>query len=455
MPVTRIILACFFFMCSNIISADTKTDGWYTEGNFIPNQRIKISLTNTLSIDRVEFPVTIHRYQLPVQNIPYEWITVVDPSLPSKPKPTEEEFREKGATATFFEETNGHYLVYQQDDLDKDGIWDELFFMVDIAAQPTKTIYLYIGFTERGLFEHKTHASIGWYSRHPVPFWEAEYIGWKLYYPTDVDMHGKRKPMLTAYPEYQGNLGGYYMPFEYGTDIMAVGNTFGAGGICLFENPAYPDSISRPRFSPFKNRGPLYDTRYSFDVVANGPVRSMIRVKTMNWHTDTGEYELEQLYTAYARKSFSTCKVTFTKFLPERCDVSFGCGIRKVMGEYKSYHNGGIIMSFGKDFNPYPPMTFNGSTLVSYRDFRVGFEGIALVVKDNYKPDYVDIKSFEGNYGFRIPATPDRSYEYMIMGGWNEGVINNTEEKFREYVLTEALKYNTPIHITIGPLEEK
>ena len=450
--ITTLFYLCF---CFTTISAVAAADTWYTEGDFKPTQRIKVTLTNTLDIDRPACPVTIRLQQLPIQNIMYEYITVVDTTLPSQPKPDEKEFREKGAGAVVYEETYGHFLIYQQDDIDKDGIWDELFFMVDMKARETKTLYLYIGFTERGMYEHKTHAAIGWYARHPMPFWETEHIGWKLFYPTDVDMHGKRKPMLTAYPEYKGNLGGYYMPFEYGSDIMAVGDTFGAGGICLFEFPSLPDSISRPRFSPYKNKGHLYDTRYSFDVVANGPLRSMIRARTMNWKTGAGDYELEQLYTAFAGKSYSTCRVAFTKFFPETGPVGFGCGIRKVMGEYKTFQEKGVVISIGRDFNPYPPLTFEGSTLVSYNDLTVTFEGIALVVKDSYSPEYVNVKSFEGNHVMRIPATQDHAFEYMFMGGWNDGKVNNTEEKFTEYVITEALNYNTPLTMRIGKLENK
>ena len=455
MKTKRLINLIFLFYCIPIISVTAAADNWYTEGNFKPTQRIQVTLANTLDIDRPACPVTIRLDQLPTRNIMYEYITVVDTTLPSNPKPDEKDFREKGATAIVYEETNGHYLEYQQDDIDKDGIWDELFFMVDMKARERKTLYLYIGFTERGMYEHKTHAALGWYGRHPMPFWESEHIGWKLYYPTDIDMHGKREPMLTAYPEYQGNLGGYFMPVEYGSDIMAVGNTFGAGGICLFEHPSLPDSISRPRFSPYKNKGHLYDTRYSFDVVTNGPLRSMIRARTMNWKTGAGDYELEQLYTAFAGKSYSTARVSYKKFYPETGPVMFGCGIRKVMGEYKTYQNKGVVISFGSDFNPYPPLTFEGSTLISYNDLIVTFEGIALVVKGSYSPEYVTIKSFEGNHAMRIPVTPDHYYEYMIMGGWNEGAINNTEDEFREYVVTEALKYNTPLKMRIGKLENK
>ena len=429
--------------------------GWYTEGDFAPGQRIAVTVSNPLNVEHKDCPITIQRTALPDQNIQELWVTVVDPALPPNPKdPTMEDLKKAGAEV-LRKETNGHFVEYQLDDVDKDGIWDELFFLTNLKARETKTIYVYVGFTERGLIPHKTHAGVGYYGRHVVPFWEAEYIGWKLWYPTDVDMHGKRTPMLTAYPEYQGNLGGYYMPMEMGTDIMSVANTFGAGGICLFENAAIPDSVSRPRFTPFSEKGPLHDSRYTFDVVANGPLRSIIRAKTMNWRSGKGEYALEQLYTAIAHKSYATCRVQYTEFNPDNRDVRFGCGIREIMNQNDSFNQGGTVISFGKNVNPYPPQTFSGSTIVAYRDFRVGFEAIAMVVKDSYQPKYRNIKGFSGNHVFSFPVTPDMKYEYMIAGAWNEGAVNKTPEEFKKYVLDEANFFNNPVKLTIGGMETK
>ncbi|MEP6597159.1 MAG: hypothetical protein ABJA71_14495, partial [Ginsengibacter sp.] len=45
-------------------------NGWYTEGNFIPQHRIKITVTNSLKIQLKDQPVIVDRLQLPFQNIP-------------------------------------------------------------------------------------------------------------------------------------------------------------------------------------------------------------------------------------------------------------------------------------------------------------------------------------------------------------------------------------------------
>ena len=291
---------------------------------------------------------------------------------------------------------------------------------------------------------------MGYYGRHMVPFWESELMGWKLWYPTDVDLHGKRNPMLTAYPEYSTNLSGYFMPWKYGSDIMTVSTSFGAGGICLFEIPAEPDSVSRPRFSPDSGKGPFVDTRFSFDVVVNGPLRSMIHVNTLNWNTGAGQYEVEQCYTSYAAKSYATCAVKFSKFFTVESSTHFGCGIREIMSEQDTYQKDGVVISMGKSIEIRPVDEDIGD-----EGLMVDFEGIALVVKDEYKPGYVNIKGFGGNHVFRIPVTSGHTFEYMIAGGWSEGSVNNTAVEFRDYMIEEALKYNNPVRIQVYEIEEK
>ena len=211
-------------------------DGWYTEGNFVPQHRIRIKVTNSLKIQLKDQPVVIDRTQLPFQNIPERSVAVVDPDLPENTEPTAAELKKMGGYVKH-KETNGHAVELQLDDLDKDGIWDEIFFLTTLEPGETRDFFVYTDAYERGLYPHQVHADIANYGRHTVPLFESKNMGWKLWYPHDLDLHGKRAPMLTAYYEYSTNLSGYYMPWEMGTDIMTVAKTFGAGGMCIFENP--------------------------------------------------------------------------------------------------------------------------------------------------------------------------------------------------------------------------
>jgi hypothetical protein len=434
----------FFLSTLSLFSDISAQDGWYTEGDFKPTIRV-IDLYET-------------------------WVTVVDPTLPPQPEPSEEQLRKFGGHLTR-KETNGHAIHYQLDDIDRDGIWDDLFFMSDFKPGEIKVFYIYIGESTRGMYEHETHAEIGNYGRHNVPIWESKQVGWKLWYPTDVDLLMKPRPVLVGNMEDVLNISGYNVPVEFGIDGMTVSNTFGAGGICLFEYPDNLESVSRPRFSPYKDKGPLHNTRYAFDVVYNGPLRSTIRAHTMNWTSKKGIYELTQYYTAYKNKSYSTCKVVFNQFITQEPNTLFGCGIRAIMNEDKVYIKDGVIISFGKDvllLNPTKFEPFHNKVIVD-------FEGIALVVKDIYNPQYQFIPLPRGdsanemmelqgiqsdmiigtNHTFRLPVTKDLTFEYLIAAAWSKGYVNKSAEEFKNYVTQTAGEYNNPIRIKTLKLERK
>lgn len=55
------------------------------------------------------------------------WITVVDPNLLSCAGPDKKTLSIYGGHQ-LLAEVNGNAVFHQLDDLDKDGIWDELFF---------------------------------------------------------------------------------------------------------------------------------------------------------------------------------------------------------------------------------------------------------------------------------------------------------------------------------------
>ena len=456
----RVLLFVIPLILASAAAAQERA-GWYTEGDFAPSQRLEITLVNTLDIDRSECPIVITREQFPVKKLHEMWVTVVDPSAPSKPEPTKEELSFVGGHG-MRGETNGHQIFYQLDDLDKDGVWDELYFQTNLKSREQKHLFIYFGFSGRGWNPHGTHATIGSYMRHIIPWWESANIGWKLWFPTSVDMYGKRKPVLMSERMCIDNLCGYYgVPkanSDYGSDIMGVGSSFGAGGIGLFEIPERLDSISVPRFTPLQgkkisernfNEDQITDTRYSFDVVVNGPVRSIIRIRTMNWNTGRGYYECIQDYTAYTNQSYSTCKVTFTSFFPHAEGASFACGIKAHADPPGNTVEKGIAIRAGVE------QVADPDDDTGQKSHKVDFVGSALVVKDQYQPEYQRINGLGGNHTFRIPVTKDLTYEYLIAGAWSEGVVYNTPEAFHAYVRKTAREYNNPVQVRCSELEVK
>jgi len=249
------------------------------------------------------------------------------------------------------------------------------------------------------------------------------------------------------------NLDGYGVSAinrDWGSDIQSVAGSFGGGAICLFENPAEPDVVSMPRFTPTRkelapksnwNAGQISDTRYAYEVVVNGPVRSMIKIKGMNWNSGKGLYEYEQYYTVYAKQSYTTSKVQFTTFSPEVDGVRPGVGIRKKSGEDLFVQEGGVIISGG------PEAIKDPENIDDREETIVDFIGTALVVKDAYKPAYQFVSSRSGNHTFRLTPAEDNSFEYLLSSAWSEGAVYNNRKDFAEYIRTTKLEYESPVDV--------
>jgi hypothetical protein len=197
------------------------------------------------------------------------------------------------------------------------------------------------------------------------------------------------------------------------------------------------------------NAGQISDTRYAFDVVCNGPMRSAIGVRTMNWKSGVGEYEVEQLYTAYASQSYSTCRVKFSKFETSREGIMLGCGIRKKPQEKDFFQEGGVLITAG------PEVILNPDEERGRRGVPVDFIGGAIIVREIDKPQYVYVPSHEGNHCFKVAPGEDRAFEYMIANGWSEGEILRNFEEFKDYVIKSAAAWNRPVKVSISDVERK
>jgi hypothetical protein len=257
--------------------------------------------------------------------------------------------------------------------------------------------------------------------RHTVPFWESENVGWKLWFPTDIDIFAKRKPMLMSNRLYMGNLDGYGVSAEnpdYGADIQSVDDSFGGGGIGVFEG----DVLARPRFSPGAdldhrfNAGQQSDTRYAFEVVTNGPLRSMVRIRTMNWNTGQGRYALEQTYTAYAGQNYTTAQVHFLTWEPGAQGADFAVGVRRRPGQNFEVQEGNRVVTAAPEAlrNPDDVEGLQQQAPILYA-------GTALVVPDEAHGQYQLMEERGGNHVYRIPARADGTYRYMLAAGWSEG----------------------------------
>ena len=216
--------------------------------------------------------------------------------------------------------------------------------------------------------------------------------------------------------------------------------------------------VSLPRQTPKKaelapksswNAGQISDTRYAYEVVTNGPVRSIIKIKGMNWDSGNGFYEYEQFYTAYANQSYSTSKVKFTTFNPKSPDVKMGCGLRKKPREDYFYQKGGVLISSG------PEGIKDPENIDDREELLVDFIGSAIVVKDIYNPTYHFVPDHRGNHTFKINSSKNNGFEYMIASAWSEGAVYTNKRDFTEYILKSAAEYNNPVQTKLVEIQKK
>jgi len=436
------------------------THPWYSQGDFAPEMRIEYNIKNPLNRAVTNASVIIRRENFPMPDLHEMVITIVDPAGEPRPEPTDSVLNVQGGHQLRAEK-NGRMLFHQLDDIDKDGIWDELFFQMDLKAKETKTVYIYLGENIRGWNKHHTHANIGSYCRHIMPFWETEEVGWKIWFANSCDAYGKRKPMLVSPVLYTENVDGYGIAninHDYGSDIQEVAPSFGASAICLFEDPDNPNVVSMPRKTPVKqslapkslwNAGQISDTRYAYDVVVNGPIRSMVKIKAMNWDSGAGYYEYEQYYTAYAHHNYCISDVRFTTFQPRKANVLAGCGMRKKPQENNFVQKKGFLVSSGPEEVRDPEKIDQRENIV------VDFIGGAIIVKDCYKPQYRFVADYDGNHVFCVTPDASHHYEYMVCTAWSEGTKLTNKEDFIKYVEDMAEEFNHPLTTAFVGIDQK
>jgi len=222
--------------------------------------------------------------------------------------------------------SEGDTIPAQLDDTDADGNWDELFMVADFAANEKRDFQLV--WSEKEVdFPKRTSVRFGKREGadipvHPAlsdtlpadglpksvgyqpyqtdgPSWENDKVGFRHYFDgrNAKDLFGKKTSQMS--PEDVGiNSEGavednYHVMEDWGRDILAVGNSVGLGGVALMVEgePArlgvtVNDSINNVEESIFQ-------------IVEEGPVRSIIQYDYHNWQTHNRSYDVREVSTIW------------------------------------------------------------------------------------------------------------------------------------------------------------
>ncbi|HYE59026.1 MAG TPA: DUF4861 family protein [Rhodothermales bacterium] len=202
--------------------------------------------------------------------------------------------------------TDGTYteIPSQRDDLDGDGRRDELFVLLDLARSETAVLEVreaaaeprypartqaFLKVQQGGRFENGKYVGggpfvaltgrtaippeqvqdTGW-SYFEGPIWESDRVGFRFYLDarSRFDVFGKSTPDLVLH-DIQGN---YHAVSDWGADVLKVSASLGVG------TPAVVAQGGLQTLGTAPGR--------TFEVVANGPLRAILRQTYTGWDVD-------------------------------------------------------------------------------------------------------------------------------------------------------------------------
>ncbi|HJX70995.1 MAG TPA: DUF4861 domain-containing protein, partial [Bacteroidales bacterium] len=220
----------------------------------------------------------------------------------------------------------GDTIPCQLDDLDRDGSWEQLFFVADIPAEGTITLNLKwiksqpeyvirtsVRFGKRSsektpvqpkisdtLQASQVHKALGYQPyQTDGPFWENDRVGFRHYFDgrNANDLFGKKVPWMS--PDTVGiNAQGavednYHVMADWGRDILSVGNSVGIGGFGLMIG----DSIARLGITGADTLNNI--EKSIFTILTEGPVHSLMNFKYKNWHAGDRIYQVDEKTTIW------------------------------------------------------------------------------------------------------------------------------------------------------------
>ncbi len=207
-------------------------------------------------------------------------------------------------------DANGRSYINQIDDLDFDGVPDELTFVADFNPGEEKVFTVRGAAVTGGLPSRPRTDAADWKKidgvlrsiddddvpgsnrvrgayRFDGVGWESEVTAYRLYLDdrNAVDILGKHKPGL--YWNFIGTSGvDYQNDADWGMDVLHVGSALGIGGIGFW----VADSVLKP----------LTIDRQRTRIIARGPVRAVVSVTYEGWDVGGAKVTLRSTFLQYA-----------------------------------------------------------------------------------------------------------------------------------------------------------
>lgn len=187
-------------------------------------------------------------------------------------------------------------LPIQADDLNKDGKPDEIVFLVTLEPGDTKE---YIAIKNAYGFYSPNRSHAGLYIKgFEGPGWESDRLGFRLYWDerNAIDLFCKKKPIL-GLKQYAKPEVNYHQDTPWGMDVLKVGPSLGAGGFGIWLG----DKIQK-----------VAEAERNFEVIVDGPIRSIIDLKYTNWIVEKRKFDLTARITITAGQKWADVELFLT-----------------------------------------------------------------------------------------------------------------------------------------------
>jgi len=184
----------------------------------------------------------------------------------------------------------------QRDDLDADGVTDELVFLLTLGPHETVTVTIARGSVSPPV----ARTDAGFYPKALIgAAWESDCMAYRLYWNDDtaIDVFAKKTPTL-AIRKYASEEVNYHVEPEWGLDVLKVGKALGAGGFGVW----HEGRIWKPA-----------QVQRSCKILATGPYRAVVDVTYENWvvgEQQPRELSLHVRLTICAGQAWGTAQLT-------------------------------------------------------------------------------------------------------------------------------------------------
>jgi len=354
----------------------------------------------------------------------------------------------------------------QADDLNGDGKWDELAFLVNLKAN--EELFLDVDFVAPGIypgFEKRTNVRLGIEQPdHSYPevdqyvapscrdsfkiiaqgesvSWENDKMAFRNYFDCRnvKDLFGKLKPALIVDKIQTPEIPNYHVLSDWGMDVLHCGSSLGSGGLAILEK----DSLYRLGST---------DT-YEYQKVCEGPIRSVFDLKYTGWLVGEENLSAVERISVYPGKYWFQSDVTVSGFTGEK-QVVTGIVTSKLKNEpyhFKANDEYDVIATLDKQ-------SLNNDTLGMAVMLKINEETkVARTSNINYYdlgyktvPEKRFSQVISETYFIAQKAQNDVPVRHYFFAVWGlEDPKWNQIDEFKKYMTDEAEKLTNPLIITI------